>query len=84
MQTAVHPDHFAEHLNVLTDDRRIRVVFRLQANVAVFFVEPLYRRFFADEGHDDVAVRSCFDHRQGPGIQAGQEAIRTGPFLIGS
>ena len=50
------PDDFTEDDDLVAENRFERVVFRLQAEAAVFFIKPLDGSLVLEKGDDDIAV----------------------------
>ena len=58
MEDPHHSEHTSDHLAVVYDDRVHRIVFRLQTDVILFFIETFYCSRVIDQRNHDLSVIS--------------------------
>ena len=58
MEDPHHSEHTSDHLAVVYDDRVHRIVFRLQTDVILFFIETFYCSFVIDTCYNNITIIS--------------------------
>ena len=56
MEDPHHSEHTSDYLTVVYDDRIHRIVFRLQTDVILFFIETFYCSRVIDQRNHDLSV----------------------------
>ena len=56
LKKAKHTKYSSQNLTILYNNRIHSVIFRLQADMTVFFVKTLYGRLVTDKSNNDFAV----------------------------